>query len=937
MGYAPRVKVLGRYEIVGLLGQGGMGKVHLGFDSVLGRYVAIKQINASVLEHPENATLLAYFQREARVVAQLQHPNIIQVYEYSAPKGENAFIVTEFVDGMTFEELSEDVGPLPPRACLALLHAVAEALEYAHERRIIHRDLKPGNVMLSRHGRVYLMDFGLAKPVESSGLKSMIIGSPAFMAPEQIEGIGTDVRTDVFSFGLLAYALASGELFFSATAAKAFAEIEGCGQREPTERFQSMGPVVRAIEAALGHHGVVSPVREIREWADRWLDLMPQQFTVDPRGMSIQDTIPSAPPDDTPSIPSLELPSGFRGRDPQRPAPVIEFGEGTAVTDGGDELTEMFQDDSEPAAAVESPPGVTGEEPSGLYLVGDDEPTLQEMAPAWPPAVPNDQLEPTVVQPRKTPAPAAPDPIALSAAVAAGRGTTPEPTLSPTAIALRAIVSQQAEPEVARGLLLLVACSGGEVSFAQIRESLGLISPDHGFSEVGGIMASLVQIGALEQRGDDALGLGGRAPVDAVWEIGAASPTLEALGPAVVTAALDAAAEAQHRLDPGAEVAALERAVGVGQRLKQLAAPVWNDVRLRRGEAALRDGDGTTARAMFEAVVPTAPSNADSGLRARVGLARVLILDGDLAGAARWIESGLTFCDDNASMRARLLGLRGALQRRRGLPAEAKHHLSEAIATVDGVQRATLQCELAPILTALGELAPALEAARAAVEVFEEAGDIGSLAAASALIGHLQLTAGRLDEAEEALDRAVSDGKPARASAVVAHARVGLVELHRLEARLDDAVELGERVVADCEAREDAPGLAAAQRVLAAVLSDRGETDRAAPLALAAVEALADDPLAKIEADIVRARVAARGGELGAASRSLHAALSSAEAMGVVAPFGRLAASAMATATGQREAAKSLRAQALTDYESSGRALRLPSDERDLQRWVAEA
>ena len=141
-------KLLGRYEVVGILGQGGMGQVFLGFDPVLERYVAIKQIMRSVLAHEENETLLAYFQREARVIASLQHPNIIQIYEYGNPLGEPAYIVTEFVDGMTFEELVEDLGSLPPVAAVTLLQPVAEALDFAHSRGIIHRDLKPGNVIV---------------------------------------------------------------------------------------------------------------------------------------------------------------------------------------------------------------------------------------------------------------------------------------------------------------------------------------------------------------------------------------------------------------------------------------------------------------------------------------------------------------------------------------------------------------------------------------------------------------------------------------------------------------------------------------------------------------------------------------------------------------------------------------------------------------------
>ena len=293
-----------------------MGLVHLGFDPVLERYVAVKQITRNVLEHPENVTLLAYFEREAKVVASLQHPNIIQIYEYGNPPGDSAYIVTEFVDGITFEELMEDLGGVPGPQAMALLHPVADALDFAHERGIIHRDLKPGNVMLSRHGRVFLMDFGLAKPMAQSGLKSMIIGSPAFMAPEQVEGLATDIRTDVFAFGLLAFALASGQLFFSATAAKAFVQIiegdypdpqrlaaiadpeiraivERCTQRDPADRYQTMLPIVEELERALARRRIGSAGREVRRLSGVWSEFMPQQFTPGPGAPSHSDTTPA--------------------------------------------------------------------------------------------------------------------------------------------------------------------------------------------------------------------------------------------------------------------------------------------------------------------------------------------------------------------------------------------------------------------------------------------------------------------------------------------------------------------------------------------------------------------------------------------------------------------------------------------------------------------
>ncbi|MFT5435067.1 MAG: serine/threonine protein kinase, partial [Myxococcota bacterium] len=119
------VAELGRYQKVGLLGQGGMGQVFLGFDPVLERYVAVKQISRHVLMHPDNATLLAYFEREAKVVASLQHPNIIQIYEYGHGDGAPAWLATEFVDGLTFEELTETLDGMDPVDVLIMIHPIA--------------------------------------------------------------------------------------------------------------------------------------------------------------------------------------------------------------------------------------------------------------------------------------------------------------------------------------------------------------------------------------------------------------------------------------------------------------------------------------------------------------------------------------------------------------------------------------------------------------------------------------------------------------------------------------------------------------------------------------------------------------------------------------------------------------------------------------------
>ncbi|MFN8587090.1 MAG: protein kinase [Candidatus Eisenbacteria bacterium] len=211
---------LGTYELSTALGAGGMGEVYRARDLKLGREVAIKVLPAGMSEHPER---LARFEREARTVAALNHPNIVTLHAIEQD-GETRFLVLELVEGAP---LSESVVPggLPLARVLAVVLPLAEALAAAHERGVVHRDLKPGNVMLTREGRVKVLDFGLAKsqaaaiagddtsletvatPLSEAGV---VLGTLPYMAPEQVRGGATDARTDLFAFGVLLYELLSG-------------------------------------------------------------------------------------------------------------------------------------------------------------------------------------------------------------------------------------------------------------------------------------------------------------------------------------------------------------------------------------------------------------------------------------------------------------------------------------------------------------------------------------------------------------------------------------------------------------------------------------------------------------------------------------------------------------------------------------------------------
>ena len=206
---------LGSYEVVSLLGKGGMGEVYRARDPKLNREVAIKVLPAALAN---DADYLARFQREAQTLASLNHPNIASIYGLEA----NA-IVMELVEGATLQ------GPLPLAEALPIARQIAEALEAAHEKGIIHRDLKPGNVKVTPEGVVKVLDFGLAKAVSErpsvSGADSptltvratemgLILGTAGYMSPEQAAGKAVDRRADIWSFGVVLYELLTGKRLF---------------------------------------------------------------------------------------------------------------------------------------------------------------------------------------------------------------------------------------------------------------------------------------------------------------------------------------------------------------------------------------------------------------------------------------------------------------------------------------------------------------------------------------------------------------------------------------------------------------------------------------------------------------------------------------------------------------------------------------------------
>jgi serine/threonine-protein kinase len=205
---SPVPEKVGRYEIRTELGRGAMGAVFRGFDPQLGRDVAIKMISAAMAGGREERDEIAErFQREARVAARLHHPNVVGVYD-AGREGDSLYLVMELIDGETLgQKLARGDFPSPQQALLIAAQA-ADALASAHEAGVVHRDIKPGNLLLTGTGKVKVSDFGVAKAIgETTELTrtGMMVGSPAYMAPEQVKGIPLDGRSDLFSLGVVLY------------------------------------------------------------------------------------------------------------------------------------------------------------------------------------------------------------------------------------------------------------------------------------------------------------------------------------------------------------------------------------------------------------------------------------------------------------------------------------------------------------------------------------------------------------------------------------------------------------------------------------------------------------------------------------------------------------------------------------------------------------
>src|ERR1700716_357995 len=197
-----------RYEILQLLGQGGMGAVYKARDTELERFVALKLIRADLASNPE---ILRRFKQELILAREVTHRNVIRIFDLGQAKGFK-FITMEFVDGRDLRAVLRERGKLPPDETVRIIAQVCRALESAHAVGVVHRDLKPQNIMLDGKDRIYVMDFGIAHSLETPGMTQTgaLMGTPEYMSPEQAKGLKVDARSDLFALGIIFYEMLTG-------------------------------------------------------------------------------------------------------------------------------------------------------------------------------------------------------------------------------------------------------------------------------------------------------------------------------------------------------------------------------------------------------------------------------------------------------------------------------------------------------------------------------------------------------------------------------------------------------------------------------------------------------------------------------------------------------------------------------------------------------
>lgn len=255
-------EIAGRYQLQSRLGFGGMSTVHLAFDKRLERRVAVKLLAEHLAEDP---TFVSRFQREAQAAARLIHPNIVQVFDSGQDERTGQyFIVMEYIEGQSCAEILRDDGWIEVDEAVAIIEQACEGLHYAHRHGVVHRDVKPGNLLRSRDGEVKLADFGIAKATEQSSITQVgsVLGTAAYLAPEQARGEEAGPRADLYALGVVTYQLISGRLPYEA------ASLTELALKQQQEEPAMLDTLVAAVTPELAEAVAIALALDPRERYD---------------------------------------------------------------------------------------------------------------------------------------------------------------------------------------------------------------------------------------------------------------------------------------------------------------------------------------------------------------------------------------------------------------------------------------------------------------------------------------------------------------------------------------------------------------------------------------------------------------------------------------------------------------------------------------------
>ena len=481
------IETLGKYTIRRQLGKGAMGTVYEAFDPVIERVVAIKTVRLPEVDDDETAEEIARFRREAQAAGRLTHPNIVGVFDYGE-SADLAYIVMEYVDGPPLKNLLDKKERFPVPMIVQIMGDLLAGLQFSHERGVVHRDIKPANLMLTKGGQAKIADFGIAR-IESSSMTQAgtVLGTPAYMSPEQFMGLVVDARSDIYSSGVLLNQLLTGERPFegsmsaimhkalnteapspsqiSVTAPRPFDGIvKKAMAKRPEDRFSSASEFMDAIRAAVAAPTQAAQVDESASEAT--------MLSV-PRQASAQ----AAPAVDL-SVSSLTAAIG-----PSRPAPAV----------------------APPVAGKSSSmPLIAGGGVAGLVLLGGlgyfllaPGPTPKPQPPVTPPVVVVPPVTPPPLVAPVTPPPAVVPPVTVPPVAIVPQPGVPlvaPPVQPPVAVApvppSPAELADAARHDMA-GYLERLPCS---LFDGDLRDGLALVSGTGGKPAIDGLRQKLASL-----------------------------------------------------------------------------------------------------------------------------------------------------------------------------------------------------------------------------------------------------------------------------------------------------------------------------------------------------------------------------------------------------------------------------------------------------------